>query len=154
MIFLRVPALLSYRDLVTRAVATAYKAAAALDQSPSPALPSESEAARELVNELVSAVGEAFNNAVEHAYGGASADRPVEVAIEYDPAGVMLIRVSEWGQSFDLDAVPNPDLAALPESGMGLFIIRSFVDELVYEKGDGAEKPNVLRMKKRLISSG
>ena len=60
--------------------------------------------------------------------------------------GVIEIAMSDEGASFDLDAVPAPDLAALPESGMGLFIIRSFVDELTYTPGP----PNVLRMRKRL----
>ncbi len=45
------------------------------------------------------------------------------------------------GVSFDPAAVPVPDLDGLPESGMGLYIIRSFVDDLSYEPGP----PNALR---------
>lgn len=133
MIFLRVPAVLGYRDLVTRAAATVCKIATGGDG-----------VGAEILAELVSAIGEAFNNAVLHAYGGRP-DGVVTVEIEAKD-GVIEIAMSDEGASFDLDAVPAPDLAALPESGMGLFIIRSFVDELTYTPGP----PNVLRMRKRL----
>jgi anti-sigma regulatory factor (Ser/Thr protein kinase) len=62
-IFLRVPAVLAYRDLVTRAVETVCKIATARDGSRLPL-------GDEVVVEVVSAVGEAFNNAVLHAYQG------------------------------------------------------------------------------------
>ena len=54
------------------------------------------------------------------------------------------VEMRDTGASFDPDKVPVPDLAGLPESGMGLFIMRSFVDELSYAPGD----PNVLIMRK------
>ena len=136
MIFLRVPAALSYRDLVARAVSTACKVATGQEGS-------STEVSAESVSELVSAVGEAFNNAVIHAYAGG----PGQVAVEIEASGSLIeVTVIDEGQTFDLAAVPPPDLASLPESGMGLYIIRSFVDELSYTPGP----PNVLRMRKRL----
>ena len=126
-----------YRDLVTRAVATACKIAAS-DSGVS------SEASDRLLHEMVSAVGEAFNNVVLHAYAGVAVG---QVALDIDTAaGQMCIELRDDGASFDIDAVPEPELEQLPEGGMGLFIIRSFVDDMSYEPG----KPNVLRMRKKL----
>jgi serine/threonine-protein kinase RsbW len=136
-IFLRVPAALTYRDLVTRAVEAAYKIATSCEGFNEPAND-------EVVSELVSAVGEGFNNAVIHAYRGTEGG---EVSVQIATHGrTVEITISDAGQSFDFQAVPPPDLAALPESGMGLFIIRSFVDEVSYDPGP----PNVLRMRKHL----
>jgi serine/threonine-protein kinase RsbW len=135
MIFLRVPAVLSYRDLVTRAVSAACKVALGKEGT--------SEGGGDaFLHAMVSAVGEAFNNVVQHAH-----DEPaeVEIAIEVD-SEAMSVEVRDSGRGFDLDAVPDPRLEDLPESGMGLFIIRAFVDEVRYQRGS----PNVLFMKKRL----
>ncbi len=137
MITLSVPAVLDYRDLVTRAVATVCKVVSA-------SLKRDAAAANELSNAMVSAVGEAFNNVVEHAYhghGGGTA----RIVIERD-GDVLRVVMSDDGRSFDIDAVPDPDLPALPESGMGLFIIRAFVDEVSYCAGP----PNVLTLTKKL----
>src|SRR5690606_15911920 len=131
-IFLRVPAVLAYRDLVTRAAATVCKIATGREGGGDPI-------SAETISELVSAIGEAFNNAVLHAYGGRP-DGTITVEIEAVD-GMVEVAMSDEGSSFDLEAVPAPDLAALPESGMGIFIIRSFVDEVTYTPGP----PNVLR---------
>ena len=44
----------------------------------------------------------------------------------------------------DLAEVALPDLATLPEGGMGLYMMHSFVDEVVYRAGS----PNVLTLTK------
>jgi serine/threonine-protein kinase RsbW len=43
--------------------------------------------------------------------------------------------------------VAEPDLDALPESGLGLFIMRSFMDKVIYTAG----APNVLSLTKHLM---
>lgn len=89
----------------------------------------------------VSAVGEAFNNVVVHAY----ADRPGQVAIEIEPTSrALVVRLMDEGTSFDPSVVPAPQLELLPEGGMGLYIMRAAMDEVVYEAGS----PNVLRLVK------
>lgn len=128
MISLRVPADFAYRDLVTRAVATSCKIV---------------EGGEELTNAMVSAVGEAFNNVVEHAYAEGTGDVMLEISSDADG---LRVEITDEGDTFDIDAVPDPDMAALPESGMGLFIIRSFVDELTYTPGP----PNKLVLLKRV----
>ena len=54
--------------------------------------------------------------------------------------------MTDEGRAFEFDDAPEPDLAALPESGMGIYIIRELADEVTYTAGP----PNVLTMKKNL----
>lgn len=137
MIEIRVPAKMAYREVATRSAAAACKVARAerLGRGDETA---DIDAA--FVDQVVSAVGEAFNNAVDHAYR----DRPPgDVTIRIKPEADRLeVQVLDDGASFDLESVPVPDLSSLPESGMGLFIIRSFVDVVSYRPGS----PNRLVM--------
>ena len=95
----------------------------------------------------MSAIGEAFNNIAMHGYGGAATGR---VDLELTPApGCLTMVLRDTGKSFDPQAVPPPDLVHLPESGMGLYIIRSFMDVVEYTPG-GEGKPNVLRLVKQV----
>jgi serine/threonine-protein kinase RsbW len=127
-----VPGELAFRGVVTRAVASVCKLASGRCSN-----------SEQLNNEIVSAVGEAFNNAVLHAYEGTPGD--VSLTISYDSSEVV-VELAESGEAFDLGAVPEYLGNDPQESGMGLFIIRNFVDELMYEPG----RPNRLRMTKRL----
>jgi serine/threonine-protein kinase RsbW len=134
-----VPARLERRDLVVVAVTTACGTAAAQGR------PCDSR----FVNELVSAVGEAFNNIVIHGHAGAHGW--VELAMSADDEAIVAV-LRDTGASFDLRGVPeleelgrHHDVGDLRESGMGVFIIRSFVDEVDYWPGE----PNCLVLKKR-----
>jgi serine/threonine-protein kinase RsbW len=140
-IHLRVPGTLRYRDIAVRVIQSACKLVGAADMDTGPFRVNS-----EWDNQVVSAFGEAFNNAAIHSYrNGKPGD--VEVEVDVGPTHIT-IRLIDFGTSFNPDAVPNPDLDALPESGLGLFIIRSFMDEVTYEAGS----PNVLSMTKRLTS--
>jgi serine/threonine-protein kinase RsbW len=106
------------------------------------------------VDELITAGGEAFNNLVLHGYGG-DPDGQVElhVAITDKGDGIRL-RFRDAGAAFRPDAVPLPDLDALPERGMGMFLIRSLVDVVRYRSGDH-DMPGVaneLVLEKRLLA--
>jgi serine/threonine-protein kinase RsbW len=68
----------------------------------------------------------------------------VEIAIDVT-ADSIVVEIVDMGHTFDPALIPDPQLETLPEGGMGLFIIRSFVDDVEYEPGP----PNVLRLKKR-----
>jgi serine/threonine-protein kinase RsbW len=93
--------------------------------------------------QTVSAFGEAFNNIAIHGYrDGPPGD--VDIEIESDENGI-LIRMMDTGSSFDPASIDAPPIDELPECGMGLFIIRSFMDEVDYCPGT----PNVLRLAKR-----
>lgn len=135
MILLRVPGTLEYRNLALRAVSEACRIAQH----------DEWEGAS-LEAQTVSAVGEAFNNIAIHSYAGRP---PGEVVVEISwTRDEIVMQISDDGQSFDPEQVELPDLDALPEGGMGLFIIRSFMDEVDYQAGP----PNVLRLVKRRAS--
>lgn len=97
---------------------------------------------------VVSAFVEAFNNAVIHAYEG-HLPGPIEVSMSVDPR-LLQVEVRDAGRTFVPEEVPEPDLDSLPEGGLGLFIIRNFMDEVRYERR-GLQ--NVLMMRKRLGSS-
>jgi len=135
-IHLRVPGTLRYRDLAVRVVGAACKLVGTPEESTGPIRNTAWD------NEVVSAFGEAFNNAAIHSYDGR---KPGDVEIEVE-VGItaITIRLIDYGNSFTLDDVPVPDLEALPESGLGLYIIRSFMDEVKYVAGT----PNVLSMTK------
>ena len=93
---------------------------------------------------VISAFVEAFNNAVIHAYEGRNPG-PVRVELDVDEARLR-VRIIDQGSAFALEEVPEPDLDALPEGGLGLFIIRNFMDDVRYERID---QENVLTMEKR-----
>lgn len=99
---------------------------------------------REFDGQVISAFGEAFNNVALHSYEKRGGD--VEIEIDTLPDR-LTIRVMDYGKGFDLNAVPLPELEALPESGLGIYIIRSFMDDVQYTCG----QPNVLCMTKFLI---
>jgi serine/threonine-protein kinase RsbW len=108
----------------------------------------ENDGSRELLdaweNAVVSAVGEAFNNVVMHAYRGRG-DGVVTLVVDCSE-DELVVELRHDGAGFELAAVPEPRLDDLPESGMGVFIIRACMDELSYHPGS----PNILRMRKRL----
>ena len=148
MVRLTIPAQLCFKDLAYAAVLAAIDA-----EGPGP----DAEGR----DQIVSALGEAINNVVLHAYRGIRGGN-----IELDVvavAGEVEIRILDRGRGFEPDAVPEYqpppggdawdadvelDPGALPESGMGIFIMRSFMDEVTYARGGGG-RPNVLVLRKR-----
>ena len=122
-----IPSRLEYRDLAIRLVASACKL-----------VPTSGD---DFGNEVVSAFSEALNNVVLH--GGVSPEDEIEIEIDVGEDRLTL-RLKDHGMSFDPRTAPSPDLEALPESGMGAFIIMSFMDQVTYVAGS----PNTLSMTK------
>jgi len=100
--------------------------------------------------QVVSAVGEAFNNIVLHGY----ANRRVQAREQIGSVdlriqtrrGHIRIELRDWGSGFDPTTVPPPAFDTLPESGLGLFIMQSFM-EMAYRPG----RPNLLTLSKRYV---
>jgi serine/threonine-protein kinase RsbW len=130
---LRVPGVLAYRHLAIRLVSTACTMALDVD-------PTEDD---HFEAELVSAFGEAFNNIALHAYVDGLLG-PVEIDVAWNDVELR-VSLLDWGKTFDPTAIAEPNLDALPEGGLGLFIIRNCVDVVDYRPGP----PNVLRLVKR-----
>jgi serine/threonine-protein kinase RsbW len=139
MIRLSVPGKLLYRDIVLRVVASACRLVKPKQDS--------SRDCAEFSDKLVSAVGEAFNNVALHAYGDRSIGY-VEIELEVDEDS-LTVRLLDTGAGFDPTQVHPPDLHTLPESHMGLYIIRSCVDDVTYRRGNPPFSPNVLTLTKR-----
>ena len=97
------------------------------------------------------AVDEAATNAFEHAYDGQP--NKVEVTIQHDTDHIVL-RVRNWGQPFDPEAIPEPrldlPLDARPVGGLGIFLMKKYMDQVSFESD--AEKGNTVTMR-RLLSS-
>jgi serine/threonine-protein kinase RsbW len=106
--------------------------------------------ARRFATEVVSAVGEAFNNIAIHAYGGEASAGDVDIEIDTTNEKITL-RMSDLGCSFDPTRIADPDLTRLPESGMGVYIMKSFMDTVDYRAGAPPAVPNVLVLTKRRV---
>lgn len=153
MVRLTIPAQLCFKELAFAAVLAAVDAEAGAPDA-------------EARDQIVSALGEALNNVVLHAYRGVRGGH-IELDVRAEP-GELEIRIQDRGRGFDppeispfdvslaetwgveLDAAGEPafDPDRLPESGMGLFIMRSFMDEVSYTRG-GNGRPNLLVLRKR-----
>jgi serine/threonine-protein kinase RsbW len=104
---------------------------------------------RRLLDSVISAVGEAFNNIAVHGYRG-GVPGLVEIDVALDRRGRLAVEMRDYGRSFDPRKAALPDLDALPESGMGIFIMNGVMDEVVYRPGKPGGRPNVLKLVKRL----
>ena len=98
----------------------------------------------ELLADLKLAITEACGNSVRHAYPEGQGD--VSVSYVFDSDGIALV-VEDQGVGLAADdATPSPPAG---DSGMGMSIIRTVVDELEIRRGaDG--RGTVVRMTKRL----
>ncbi|MFN4112031.1 MAG: ATP-binding protein [Ignavibacteria bacterium] len=88
----------------------------------------------EKYNNILLAVTEAVNNAIIH---GNKNDISKEIELEFIITDDFIkIIVTDEGEGFDLQSVPDPTLPEnlLSEHGRGIFIMKHFVDELKVEK--------------------
>jgi serine/threonine-protein kinase RsbW len=129
-----------HRDIVLRAVAAACKLV-----RPQPTLPPDADW-NDFRMQVVTAVSEAFNNIVLHSYAGRE-DGIIEMNIRTGRNHIS-VELRDFGDSFDPNEIPEPDLDRLPESGLGMFIIKELM-EISYRPG----RPNVLTLSKRLSDS-
>jgi serine/threonine-protein kinase RsbW len=99
--------------------------------------------------DLQLAVDEACTNVVRHAYDGESGR--IELEIQATGEGVR-VTVWDWGQPFDPENIPEPDVTApleqRPLGGLGLFLMRQTMDEVQFDFDP--EKGNRLTMLKRI----
>ena len=70
----------------------------------------------------------------------------MRICIDID-SNELCIKVYDQGEGFDLDAVPHPDLDHPKEGGLGIFLMRNFMDSVEYHR---IENGNLLIMKKTL----
>ena len=107
----------------------------------------------EQAREIELCVVEAVNNAIKHAYHGVAGGE-VEVGLRFDERAAV-IEVCDRGSAMPAGALEAADrprtvdvacAAALPESGLGLVILRQLMDEVRYES---RPERNVLTLVRR-----
>ena len=95
-------------------------------------------------------VVEAVNNAIEHAYNN-SAGKPIEIKVLIDIDKISLMVRDEGcpmhaqGEAPALEYDPD-DLDTLPEGGMGLYLIDSVMDEVLYQTDAGSNTLTMIKM--------
>lgn len=80
------------------------------------------------VEDIKVAVGEACNNAVLH---GKSHEEVFEIQFEVQDDR-MVIEVRDNGNGFDLDEYQAPEPGELRENGLGIFIMKTLMDEVEF----------------------
>jgi serine/threonine-protein kinase RsbW len=83
-----------------------------------------------LIHDLALVSSEALTNAIRH---GAMVDMPVSLGYSLDANGIT-ITVTDHGSGFDLEAVALPEFDQMPEGGYGLYIMKSIMDDVRYQK--------------------
>lgn len=75
------------------------------------------------------AASEALVNAIVHG-NRENPEKNVHLSLEFDDTN-LCIKIKDEGDGFDIDALPDPTAVEnlLKESGRGIFIIRSLVDD-------------------------
>src|SRR6185436_850220 len=110
---------LQHRNVALRSVSAACKLVAKGEATKTPVW-------NEFHCQVISAVSEAFNNIVLHGYEGRD-DGVIEMEIHTRPDHIS-VELRDYGSSFDPRAAKEPELDSLPESGLGIFIIKSFMN--------------------------
>jgi serine/threonine-protein kinase RsbW len=83
-----------------------------------------------LLHDLALVTSEAMTNAIRH---GEKAGISVRLAYSLSP-GQIVITVTDHGCGFDPSAIDLPDFEEHPEGGYGIYIMKSIMDEIRYEK--------------------
>jgi anti-sigma regulatory factor (Ser/Thr protein kinase) len=99
--------------------------------------------------QVISAFNEAFNNVNTH--GGKGDNRQDLLVVIEVTEQQLIIEMQDDGDSFKMKE-ETPNLDQLRESGMGLFIMRSFMDQLDY-KPRSKNNANQLRMVRNLVQA-
>ncbi|MBE0451136.1 MAG: ATP-binding protein [Clostridia bacterium] len=86
----------------------------------------------EAIEDIKLAVGEACNNAVLH-----SGNSPTYQLELKNMESSLIIEVKDSGKGFDKEAYKAPELDELQENGLGLFIIKSLMDDVIIETIEG-----------------
>jgi anti-sigma regulatory factor (Ser/Thr protein kinase) len=98
--------------------------------------------------ELELAVDEACTNVIEHGYHGVGGK--IEIQIEPLNGGVQVV-IRDWGETFDPESVPAPDVSApleeRPMGGVGLFLMRKVMNKVQF--AFDPQGGNTLTMTKR-----
>src|SRR5215510_5749034 len=85
----------------------------------------------EACSALLIAVGEICNNVIKHAYRS-QPGMPITIALKVF-ADRFVVDVEDKGVPYNPGGYRPPDLDAVPEGGMGLFLVHKSVDEVTFD---------------------
>jgi serine/threonine-protein kinase RsbW len=88
---------------------------------------------------------EAMTNAIKYGMGDEK-DKNVHIIICISEKE-LAIKVYDFGQGFDINAIATPDFDEMEDRGRGIFLIKALMDSVCYRKESGG---NILEMIKRL----
>ncbi len=90
--------------------------------------------------EILVAVQEALTNIVRHAYGG----KEGKIEVCYQDCGDQIeIVLRDHGNPFDPSKIPAPELPPVKPGGLGLYLMKTLMDQVEYQKN---HEGNVLRL--------
>ena len=96
---------------------------------------------------MVMAINEACMNVMQHAYGGREDG---EIIVEFwKDDGELLVRIFDFAEKVDLQAIKSRDLDEVRPGGLGVHIIHQVMDSVEY-KNQTESVGNVLEMRKQL----
>lgn len=103
------------------------------------------------IDKIELAVDEACTNVIQHAYKRQDG-KDIDVAVKLDYQKLTIV-VTDKGDNFTPDQVEIPDLekylAELRVGGLGIYLMKSLMDEVEYESGPAGE--NQVRMVKYFL---
>lgn len=120
---LSIPAAFRYLAIVGEAIRALLERSVEADKEPG------------LINSVELAVHETCTNIVRHAYSNDGGRIEVALTLVEDPLQI-IVDTYDSGHSFDVVEVREPDLDAVQDSGYGLFLVRSLMDDVSYHAGD------------------
>lgn len=94
---------------------------------------------------IVLAIQELLVNVVKHAYAGQPGQ--IEFALDQADSRLQVVVTDHADNAFQIpERVSAPNPLDLPEHGMGLFIIYQSFDKVQYERGDGQNRWQLVKM--------
>ena len=82
------------------------------------------------VESLLVAIGEAVTNAIRHSYLGRTGNE-IQVTFEESPEKVVF-RIRDFGEKIKLSEVKEPVLPPVKGGGLGIYFMKTIMDELEY----------------------
>jgi anti-sigma regulatory factor (Ser/Thr protein kinase) len=104
----------------------------------------------EIIGEVVVSTDEATTNIIMHAYENCH-DKPIRLKLDVDQHEIS-VTLMDKGVSFNIDNVKKADLSGTIEErqigGLGIYLMRQFMDTLSYSAAQDENEWNILTMKR------
>lgn len=89
------------------------------------------------IDDIKVSIGEACTNIIKHGIVGKKGDIDINYSLYPDR---LTISVKDKGNGFDIKDIKEPNIEELNESGLGIFIIKSLMDQVdIISTEDGTE---------------